>query len=346
MSLGLEVLEEAKLDAAAPFLAEHREAMLYHQPQWLRLLAEVTASSVCILAIRNRHGELTACAPVFVKDGPSGRVANSSPFFGSHGGILAADEPAFVAACSALVSYLGAQGVVAANIIEPLFTERSALYRRLLPVAAQDRRIGQFKDLQRLSDRGQLLESVSGLVRSNLRRRAWKSGIRISRDESAAGLSSLHELHLEEMGAKTGGKPKPRSFFDLVGKHLRPGSDWRLYFGELDGIRVAGLLVFLWREFTEYYIPVFRSDYREHQPASAVIFEAMLEAAAAGRRWWNFGGSWQTQPGVKTFKDSWGATNREYHYYVLDLGGLADLRASDRTALLKDYDGFYLYPFQ
>lgn len=345
MNFRPQILERDRLDEASQFLATHPAAMLYHQPSWLRLVGELTDAEVRYVSIVS-DGHVVAVVPVALKDGTLGRVANSCPFFGSHGGILATGPEAFEHAARAFLAMLKDEKVVLANVIEPLFGKDSDVYRRTLPVADEDIRTGQFKDLGPLGEREALLGSVSGLVRSNLRRRAWKSGLRVERDESASGLAELCAMHQAEMGAKAGGNPKPKRFFDLVARHLVPGSGWRLYFGSLDGVRVAGLLVLLWRDYTEYYTPVFRSEYRQHQPASAVIFDAMLDAAREGRRWWNFGGSWPTQPGVKTFKDSWGATNREYRYYILDFGGLATMRQADRGALLREYDGFYLYPFR
>lgn len=320
--------------------------MLFHDPAWLRLSSTLTGADVYYVLVREVDGTIAAAVPFATRKGPCGRVANSSPYFGSHGGVLATSAASFAAACSGLLAVLRELGVVAANVIEPLFSEDGELYLANLPVAAQDRRIGQYKSLSGLGNRESLLGSVAGLVRSNLKRKAWKSGVRVFRNDSTEGLRSLFEIHAKEMGAKAGGNPKTWSFFDLLGSRLEAGSQWRIYFGEIRGELVAGLLLLYWRDYVEYFTPAFRSEYREHQPASAVIFDAMLDAAGTGFRWWNFGGTWITQQGVKAFKDSWGVSNRDYRYYVLDLGGLDSLRRADRARLLEDYHGFYLYPFQ
>jgi len=341
-----EVITADHLEAVNPFLAAHRQAMLYHDPAWLRLVATLTGADVSYVAIRDGEDEFAAVVPIAIKRGPCGSVANSSPYFGSHGGVLATSPKSFSAACAALVETLRARGVVAANVIEPLFSSEHDLYRSNLPVAVEDRRIGQYKSLEGKGDRDSLLASLSGLVRSNLKRRAWRSGVRVFRDDTPHGLRALYEMHAKEMSAKAGGNPKTWPFFDLLSRHLQPGKQWRVYFGAIDGELAAGLLLFYWREYVEYFTPAFRAEYREHQPASAVMFEAMLDAATEGFRCWNFGGTWVTQEGVKAFKDSWASTNRDYHYFVLDFGGLDALRHADRAQLLEDYYGFYLYPFR
>jgi hypothetical protein len=347
MAITIDIASSDLSDELRAFLKAHPCAMLYHQPEWLTIVSTLTSSRLrYVMGRDSRTGRIQAAIPLCFKDGPCGVVANSSPFFGSHGGILASDRDSFLGLAGALKEFLKEEKTVAANLIAPLLEADPALYARSFAGSEVDERIGQFKDLRRASGRDALFGSLAGLTRSNLTRKAWRSGMRIFRDESPAALEMLHAMHAQDMGAKAGGNPKPKRFFDLIGRHLGRGEcSYRLYWGELDGDRVAGLLLLLWREWVEYITPVFKAAARGHQPLTGLIFEAMLNAAEEGYHWWNFGGTWMSQDNLRTFKDSWGVTNKAYHYYVLDLGGLDALKRGDRNRLRDDYYGFYLYPF-
>jgi hypothetical protein len=328
------------------FVETHGAAMLYHQPEWLKLIGRMTGATPHQVVVKDADGTVRAWASVHVKDGPFGLIANSSPYFGSHGGILADGEGEFDAAAQTLSDYLAANGVACANIIEPLFEPRSSRYRERLPVTMGDERHGQVRSLVDCEDRAWLLADIGGLTRSNLKRKAWRAGIEVKREETDEALAWLYQHHRSEMTSRPGGNPKSVEFFAAVADLFRPGSGWRLYTGWLGGRRVAGLLVICWREFVEYITPVFDPAAREHQPLSAVIFEAMHACAQEGFRWWNFGGTWPSQASLKAFKDSWGCDARVYRYHVLDYGGLAALmRPEIRPQLAAHYPGFYVYPF-
>ena len=164
------------------------------------------------------------------------------------------------------------------------------------------------------------------------------------RDESERGLQARC-LHLLEMGAKVGGNPKKKEFFEQVLLNLEKGQQWKLYFGEINCEIAGALLLFYWREYVEYITPVTVSKFSNQQPGSALIFEAMFDAVKDGYQLWNFGGTWPTQNGVKDFKKSWGTESRNYKYHIIDFGGLSDLQKIDTKTLMQEYDGFYIYPF-
>ncbi|MGH7411888.1 MAG: GNAT family N-acetyltransferase, partial [Candidatus Methylomirabilis sp.] len=273
----LEVYAGELPEEGVEFISSHRMGMVYHVPEWLRIVSSLTESQFFYLVGLDGAGGIKGLVPVCLKDGPLGTIANSSPFFGSHGGILADGEETFDALASGLLRFLMEQGAVAANIIEPLFATDGDRYQRTMPVTDVDRRIGQYKDLRGLEARDRLFGSLGGLTRSNLERRAWRSGMRIFRDESPAGLASVHAMHQEEMSRRPGGNPKPWRFFELVGQHLLERASYRVYLAEIEGEIVAGLLVIRWRDFIEYITPAFKEVARMHQPMSALIFQAMLE---------------------------------------------------------------------
>lgn len=322
------------------FLADHPAAMVYHQPAWLMLIADITGARVGYVFVR---AEMPIAAfPICERIGQFGIVANSSAYFGSHGGALVANDEAMISLMEAVQRHLASRQIETLNIIDPLFGS-APTYKKYLSVDCEDERDGHYIDLKAFSGDDELVLSFDGLVRSNLRRKALRSGIVVERDESADSLKSVAALHFREMSAKDGGLPKSDRFFTGL-MRLFP-DNMRLYVGRIDGCVAAALLVVCWREWVEYLVPVFEPEYRDMQPSSAVLYHALRECRAQGFHWWNFGGTWKAQHGVRKFKESWGAKTQPYRYSIVDLGGLQKMRDLDKSVLLTEYNGFYVFPF-
>ncbi len=324
----------------AEFLATHPNAMVYHQPAWLLLIKAVTRARAGYVFLRDEVP--VGVMPLCEREGRWGVVANSSAYFGSHGGALMSSNDMLEPLMDALRNYLTSRPVLSLNIIDPLFAS-AAGYDAYLPVVCTDEREGQYIDLTSFQSDDDLMASFNGFVRSNLRRKALKSGIVVERDESLESLQAVAGLHFAEMSAREGGVPKSEAFFSALAR-LFPGA-MRIYVGRIDGQLAAALIVVCWREWVEYLVPVFDQRYRDVQPSTAVLYRAMCDCLAENFRWWNFGGTWKTQHGVRQFKASWGAKTQPYRYSIVDFGGLEKLRSLDRSILLNEYSGFYVFPF-
>lgn len=106
---------------------------------------------------------------------------------------------------------------------------------------------------------------------------------------------------------------------------------------------IAALLVFYYNRTAEYYMPVISAEHRPLQPLSLILEVALLEAQGRGCRWWNWGGTWQSQEGVYRFKNKWGATVGTYRYYT-QLNHEPLLKWSSGR-ILEAFPGFYVVPF-
>jgi len=327
------------------FVAAHPHAQLYHSAAWSAMvLAEVGDRLVNVVS-RGADGRVSGWMPLFIKDGPAGRVANSCPFYGSHGGVLATDDDSFDRTLAAGLDYLRSENVLAVNVIHPLKDPFADRYSRSGAVAATVPRMAQIKPLDGLENEEALLASVSGLVRSNLRRKCWKNGLTVTRDESPETIDWLlhhHELQMRDRGVQ----PKSRAFVEgLIDGRFASDSQGRIYVGWRDGVRLAAVFLCVWREWAEYLTPVFDMDYRDYQPLTAVIFGAMQDCARDGCRIWNFGGSGKALDSVKSFKESWGGEGVDYTYHVIDTGGAALIRDYAAANGNSGYAGYFLYPF-
>jgi lipid II:glycine glycyltransferase (peptidoglycan interpeptide bridge formation enzyme) len=121
------------------------------------------------------------------------------------------------------------------------------------------------------------------------------------------------------------------------------GNNFRIYVAENNGVKVAGILILLYKNTIEYFTPVVETDYKDKQVLSALIFETMITLFKEGYKIWNWGGTWPTQDGVYRFKSRWGAEDKNYNYYNL----IMDERILnfDKSLLLKAFPNFYLYKY-
>jgi hypothetical protein len=147
-------------------------------------------------------------------------VNNSSPFFGSHGGVYTNLTGADRVAC--VVALLRAWGEVCredecsvANLVEPLNNRDASVYAETLVPWRTDERIGQVvEDIN--ADPSEMTSRYHQKTR-NMLRKAERQGFAI-REEPAA-MAFLHEVHAENMAA-IGGTPKAAGFFQALREHL------------------------------------------------------------------------------------------------------------------------------
>ena len=328
----------------ARFIATQPAAQTFHTAAWSQtILDEVGGEAFQVVAY---FGDAVAgWMPLYLRDGPAGFIANSAPYFGSHGGIIATGVASFTSVANAALEFLRNREVRSLNVIEPLCDPYRGLYEETLPVVTGTKRVAHVKVLTGLESPQALLASLGGLVRSNLRRKCWKAGLSVSREESDDAVDWLTLHHTAQMRSK-GAPPKARSFFDAWRGRSdtdgKPAS--RLYIARHDGKPVAGLYLRTWRNWVEYLTPAFDIDAGHLQPLTAVIFEAMLDCARDGFRSWNFGGSGVDLWGVHAFKENWGGERVEYRYHLVDLGGVEAVRAHVEAQGTTHYPGYYLYP--
>lgn len=327
------------------FVDAHPHAQGVHSAAWSEIILQEIGGEFRNVVIRGEAGRVEAWMPAFIKRGPIGPVVNSSPFYGSHGGILAQSDAAFDAAAASFVGLLREVEALGANVIEPLGDVRAGRYDGALPVVTTADRFAHVKPLAGLQTRDDLVGTVMGLTRSNLKRRCWKSGIVVERDESPATLDWLAALHSAQMQAKNV-QPKSRAFFaGLLGRRAGDGSG-RIYVGRINGRPVAAVFLFVWGRWVDYITPVFDMEARHAQPLTAVIADSMLACARDGFTHWNFGGSGDDLDTVVTFKETWGCDVIPYRYHIASVGHIERLKEYAHTRGTEGYGGYYLYPFK
>jgi GNAT acetyltransferase-like protein len=314
-------------DAYTAFVRSRPDGLLYHALSYRDLLVDhLGCTPEYLLAVDG--GEVRGVLPVMWAEADGQRIANSLPFYGSHGSVLADAPAARTALLDAWNERAADADTAAATLVANPFSEDP------LPDPVhdfQDERINQATALP-----------ASGIESSAQRnaRRAHRLGVQVARD--AGEMDALCRIHRANM-AEIGGLAKTPDFFAAVARHFSPGDDYDVYVARLDDSVVAALLVFWFGAVAEYFTPATEHEHRSAQPMAAILELALEDAAARGHAWWNWGGTWLTQEGVMRFKRKWGARERPYRYFV---------KLNDRTlldespaALTDRFTGFYVVPF-
>ena len=333
--LTVDVLTEAEEPAYERYLRRHDGSLVYQSLKYKRFLKELLGCEEQYLVARE-GGAIRGILPLMWAESSHGRVYNSLPYYGSHGGPLADCPRAAGALLRAYADIATADGIASTTMIENPF---GTGLPHLPPHTHVDFRLGQATSLASTSlDEDGVPAGAEPSARRNLRKaRAEGIAVRIE----PGRLAELRAIHEENMAA-LGGRAKSPRFFRLLVGCFQAGEDFDLYVAERRGAMVAGLLVLYFNRTVEYFMPAVRSDHRSSQPLALILAQAMQDATRRGFSRWNWGGTWPTQTGVFRFKRKWGAVSQRYDYYTLvGADSLLDLRPAELMAVCPH---FYVAP--
>ncbi|NQV82616.1 MAG: GNAT family N-acetyltransferase [Rhodospirillales bacterium] len=322
-------------EAYSAFLDGHDARLIYYSLNYKALLEDTLGCrSEYWLAIKGER--VVGILPVMAREGPFGRVLNSLPFFGSHGGVLASDDTASWVLLAKFEELASGPDVATATMVENVFQPLDHPPDHDF----QDDRIGQVSSLGPFGGpENEAFGRLTSIIRNRIRK-ARSEGVSVAIDNDAMGC--LESLHRENMAA-IGGTPKPAAFFAGLGRHFRPGRDYNIFVAERGAEKIAALLVFYFGRTVEYVIPATRTKARTYQPMELIVWTALRDAAEGGFSHWNWGGTWRSQTGVHRFKRKWGATEHVYRYFV-KVNNQDVMRAAP-DELLAGYPYFYTIPF-
>ena len=277
-------------------------------------------------------GDLLGFMPLMCQDGPWGEVYNSLPFAGSDGGIVSPDSRAAQRLADAYDGLTA--GALSRVVIPSPLLDAQVGYPHLL----EERSTGQFTRLD-FDGPEELWQRLEQRAQTSIRR-AHRDDVRVWLGRSGRGDRDwLQQAHADTM-RRLGVEPKTERFFELLDLF---GDQALVGVAELDGERVAGMLLFRFGESVDYYLTANTEPGRTSQAMSLLVFTSLCALADAGARTWLWGSYNDDQQGVARFKRQWGVYEAPYRYLVD-----ARLDVLERTAseLLACYPGFYTYPFR
>ncbi len=340
-----------------PFAAEEvsffsglNKAWLYYSEPYRNLLEQYAGCQTICFFLKDEKGNILGAFPLAVSMGKYGKVANSLPYYGSNGSVIFDKnntagymvEEIISRLTEEVIAWIEKEGCVASNFVtHPFYPEVSDWFSGNLKFDFKDERIGQITPLPVEISNDEALVSLFDDPRPRNIRRALKAGIKVRKSHDEADMEFLFRVHKENIES-IGGKAKDYRFFESVSK-LIPREMYGVWVAETEGKPIAALLLFYFNQTIEYFTPATLHEYRNLQPSSLLIFEAMKEGVKSGFTFWNWGGTWKTQTGVYDFKKKWGAQDFPYEYYcrIYDKS-LLNLTA---TELGDAYPHFYVLPF-
>lgn len=335
-------------DAYRAFLRDDPGHQVYGSLEYRNFLsAVVPGQSHYLLAWDS--GEIVGAFPYFRQACPGfGVVVNSLPWYGSHGGCLLSPKAGNEVRKALLGAYKEAvlsPGVLSSTVIlTPGETTQIRHYVEMLKPDFLDQRVGQVTVLP--EDGPDLEKRLEKLFTARTRRhvrKSFKQGFSLRTQDQEWAWQFLCATHQANMAA-IGGRAKRWADFLAIRKHI-PAA-WRTLLVAMDGeIPVAGLLLLYFNRTVEYFTPAIRVEHRSRQPLSFLIWHGMLDAIKNGYRWWNWGGTWESQRSLHYFKTGWGAEDRPYTYLIhLADGALEKLEAHQKN--LQDmFFGYYTHPY-
>jgi hypothetical protein len=324
--------------------------LLFASSKYINLLEKILSNSSTNHFGCYYDNQLIAVMPVFVTANINGiKVSNSSPYYGSHGGVYTCLSGNQRVKCVEILLehyqlWCQVENITLSNIVEPLQNKNKNLYQTILFPWKVDERIGQIILDIPLGEEA-LFQSYHYKTR-NMVRKAQKTGIIIepaSRESLETALDFLHQTHQENM-TSISGKSKDKAFFKAILEIFDYETDWLIYEAWQNENRIASLLVFMSNGTMEYYTPVIKEIFRSFQPMSLLIHHALQDATKRGCQQFNFGGTWKTQEGVYRFKSRWGATDIPYNYYISKYVKLST-KQMDELHKYEAFSGFYLFPY-
>ena len=329
------------------FLKQNNHFLWYVSLEYKLLLENYLNVNSLYLLIK-KEGNIVGCLPLMEsRNTPIGTIINSLPFYGSNGSFLIDKKVEKNEATKimnlllgSLLSYVDKKNVAALTLITSPFDIHSKEFLEdNFEFTFSDFRIGQITPLP--SNKNDLLTIFENPRPRNIRK-AIKSGVLIRQsttDEDFDFLATLHQQNIESIG----GKSKSKLFFESV-KKLIPNDNYSLFIAQIQEKKVAALLLFYFNDTVEYFTPCSIFEYRNQQPSSLLIFEAMKDAIEKKYKFWNWGGTWESQKGVYEFKKKWGAKDMHYFYFTKILD--RKILKSSKDELEKLYPNFYTLPYK
>ena len=352
MTLEIDVLEENHHQDYLNLLFSSDKNLIYASIKYREFLRKILSKSRDFYLVTYEKKKIIAALPCYLFENKhEGNVLNSLPFFGSNGGVILSPQTRnrrkIVRALHSEFENLAKEHNVVSStiIVNPLNFDKK-LYDQNFKYTYTDERIGQFTLLPKITshsdDIQNALMQIFHYKTRNSIRKALKSAVKIYHDGSWSALKRLADLHHQNMD-RIGGASKPLAVFKAIYDCFDYGRDYKVYFAAKDGIEIAALLVLFFNKTAEYFIPTTKHEFRELQPMSLILLEAMKDAVFAKLFYWNWGGTWISQTGVYNFKKRWGTQDYPYFYYV----NLYDdqIRQQNRITLQNNYPYFYVLPF-
>ena len=345
-------IEKIEFNGINDFLKTINNDLIYYSPEYLKFLDRTLRDSKLFYIVFQNNQTIEGIIPISISSLKNNyQIINSLPFYGGHGGVLTKQNTIKIDEIQRkLIGFLSKKlinkktlsTIIVENPFNPISTKIISKYG----FVEEDIRLSQFKVLPSSNDlesiKKILIESYHSKTRNSVRK-GLKFNPKIYEKNDLEIISWIHIIHAKSM-SKINGKPKTLNELNELLKSFPSPQKSRIYVAEIDNKKVSGLILLLYRNTVEYFMPVIHEDYKSTQILSTLIYYAMSHLSMEGYKIWNWGGTWKSQDGVYRFKERFGSVHKEYRYFSkkkLDL-----LSKFSPASINKDYNHYYAYNFQ
>lgn len=307
------------------------------------------------LIAKDNAGDIKGVLPAMLKKGAYGSVLNSLPWFGSNPGVITDDKNVGELLINSFLKIAKWTDCISATIIEnPINTIQhdyvDIFHQYPIGRYLSDQRIGMITELPSCEGQGErdtlefrLMSRFHSKTRNQVRKSIQECYTSSPVDEKAFDfLIETHQQNMKDIGA-----PYKSKEFEII-RQLEQGKDYKLFlsYAKKDDSPAAALLLKYFNNTVDYMIPAISPEYRELDPLHILIYEAMLDAAERGYKYWNWGGNLVAgMDGVKHFKRRFGAEKEfTYTYHAKQFKELPGWITKE--LILQNYPFFYVIPFR
>jgi len=351
MTIKIEEMSSLDIEEYDTVIRMSNHGMRWHTLKWRKVLQRFT-ETMPIYLVAKLNGNIVGVLPSFLKKNAKyGNVINSLPFFGTHGGpvVKSTIENQLQIKRRLLLAFKDLakeNDCISSTLITTPFENSSNFIQETLKPAFIDSRITQITTFPKTDNiEKTIMYTVEKRCRNAIRK-AQKSGIEVGFVEDIGYAKILFEMHKEGMEKKAG-IVKPWRFFEILFEEFPMGqsSNVKILFAWKNNEIIAGLLLTYYKNIVDYFTPAFKAEYSSLQPNTLLIFEAMKDALKNGYNIWNFGGG-DRFSGVYKFKQSWGAKDYPYQYFINIYKDIGELQKLSIEEILSEYRWFYVFPFK
>jgi len=334
--MNISIEDNLELEDYDYFLKKNEFSTFYHSGKFLKLLESLLGTGSKFVVAKDKD-QIIGVMPLFVKESPFGKVVNSLPFFGSYGGIISFDKNVKKGILEEINVFNKENDVLSSVIITNPFDPNNEHYEKYFSFNIKEQRRIQCTDLKDQSKQ-KLWELLEQRVRRSIRK-TEKNNVIVQENGDAAIIDDFYNLHKKSMEEKNA-RAKPIEFFKNLKKIFNENEDYDIFVAKKDSENIGFLLVFYFNSFTEYYIPVFHSKWKNLQPTSILIWKSLERSIEKKIRYYNFGGTWIDQTELYRFKRGWNAQDFNYYYYIYrDLDRIKDLGLDE---IKKNFENYYV----
>ena len=282
-------------------VTSHRGATIFHTAAWARVLSDTYGHQPYYMRFSMR-GETFALVPM---------MEVRSFVTRSRGVCLP-----FSDCCAPLMSTSFGTGVVI-NRLRQVARERSWSYFELrddsiLPENAVPSESYYGHALDMAVGSAALFENFSDSARRALRK-AERSGLRASVEHSAAAMTEFYALHVRTR-RKHGLPPQPRTFFSNIQKHIIDAGLGFIVLVAQGKRRIAAAVFFKLGLHGVYKFGASDERWQELRPNNLAITQGINHLTTLSVKTLDFGRTEKTNEGLRRFKLSFGAREREISY--------------------------------